>query len=121
MAEDGSLEEIRKKRLQEMQQSQSQQKQQEMQQQRDYVLMQLLQPDAKARLARIALVKPEKARMVEDIILQAARSGALREKVDEHYLKGLLEKVADQEEKTTVVIKRRTFFDDEDDEDFSDL
>ena len=65
------------------------------------MLRQVLQPEAKARLSRIALVKPERARLVwgereegsvmkrslltkaqvEDIILKAAMSGQIKEKV----------------------------------------
>ena len=44
-------------------------------------------------MARIALVKPEKARAIEDMIIGAARRGALKEKVSEDSLIGLLEQV----------------------------
>ncbi|KAJ7959264.1 DNA-binding protein [Quillaja saponaria] len=44
-------------------------------------LSQLLSSEARERLARIALVKPEKARGVEDVIIRAAQMGQIAEKV----------------------------------------
>ena len=41
----------------------------------------MLLPAARERLARIALVKPEKARGVEDLVLQAAQRGQIVERV----------------------------------------
>ena len=43
--------------------------------------VQVLLPAARERLARIALVKPEKARGVEDLVLQAAQRGQIVERV----------------------------------------
>lgn len=42
---------------------------------------QVLLPAARERLARIALVKPDKARGVEDLVLQAAQRGQIVERV----------------------------------------
>ncbi|KAL3626718.1 hypothetical protein CASFOL_029461 [Castilleja foliolosa] len=52
----------------------------EAEEQRQLMLTQILTSDARARLARIALVKPEKARGVEDVILRAAKMGQIVEK-----------------------------------------
>ena len=41
----------------------------------------MLLPAARERLARIALVKPDKARGVEDLVLQAAQRGQIVERV----------------------------------------
>lgn len=46
-------------------------------------------------MARIALVKPDKARAIEDMIIAAARRGQLGEKVSEERLIGLLEQVGE--------------------------
>nr|GEY16783.1 DNA-binding protein [Tanacetum cinerariifolium] len=48
---------------------------------RQMMLSQILSSQARERLARIALVKPEKARGVEDVILRAAQMGQIAEKV----------------------------------------
>lgn len=66
-------------------------------------------------VARIALVKPDKARGVEDMIIAAARRGALGEKVTEERLIDLLEQVNERTAaKTKVTIQRRRAFDDDD-------
>lgn len=68
-----------------------------------------------APVARIALVKPEKARAIEDMIIAAARRGALGEKVTEERLIDLLEQVNERSGagKTKVTIQRRRAFDDD--------
>ncbi|MCD9559042.1 hypothetical protein HAX54_016768 [Datura stramonium] len=56
------------------------------------MLTQILTSEARARVARIALVKPDKARGVEDVILRAAQYGQITEKVSEQKLIELLVK-----------------------------
>ena len=70
-------------------------------------------------VSRIGLVKPEKARAIEDMIIGAARRGALSEKVNESRLIELLEQVNEQsgQRKTTVTIQRRRMAFDSDDSD----
>ena len=53
----------------------------------------LMEPKARERLARIALVKPEKAQALENMLLQAAQRGQLGGKVTEDALIGMLEKI----------------------------
>lgn len=68
-------------------------------------------------VARIALVKPEKARAVEEMIIMAGRRGQLGEKVTDERLLTMLEQLADKEEtsKPKVTIQRRRYaFDDDD-------
>ncbi|PSC68378.1 DNA-binding protein isoform X1 isoform A [Micractinium conductrix] len=82
--------------------------------QRRAMLVGVLQPAARDRLARIELVKPDKARAIEDMILMAARRGQLQEKVSEPRLIELLEQVSEQNErKTKVTIQRRRALDDD--------
>lgn len=68
-------------------------------------------------MARISLVKPEKARAIEDMIISAARRGGLSGKVTEERLVDLLEQVSDQStgKATKITIQRRKAFDDDDD------
>ena len=58
------------------------------------MLAAILTPEARARLARVALVKPEKARGVEDAVLSAAQRGALGGVVDEIGVMDLLDRNA---------------------------
>lgn len=97
------------------QQEQAKEKEAEM---RNNILSAVLTQEARARLATIAAAKPDRARMVEDIIIQHTRMGMIRGKVDEDSLKDLLEKVTSQTKRETKVsYERRRVFDDESDDD----
>ncbi|KAG6385276.1 hypothetical protein SASPL_154108 [Salvia splendens] len=62
----------------------------------------VLTPNASfCAVARIALVKLEKARGVEDVILRAAQTGQIVEKVSEERLISLLEQINTQTTKET--------------------
>ena len=123
-------------------QQQQQEQQQAAEEQRSSMLAALLQPAARERresrgashapgeglagrkparrrlpclpaVARIALVKPEKARGVEDIIIHAAKRGQIQEKVSEDRLIELLEQVNERtQQKAKVTFQRRAFDDD---------
>jgi len=82
--------------------------------QRQGMLFAIMQPSARSRLARIALVKPDKARGVEEILLQAAKRGQITEKVSEERLIELLEQISEQTgQKTKITMQRRRAFDDD--------
>ncbi|ERN05278.1 hypothetical protein AMTR_s00007p00136130 [Amborella trichopoda] len=113
---DPELAAIRQRRMQELmaqhgvgnQQNTEQQKAQEdanreADERRQLMLSQILSSQARERLARIALVKPEKARSVEDVILRAAQMGQITEKVSEERLITLLEQINNQTSKQTKV------------------
>lgn len=57
------------------------------------MLTSILLPEARERLGRVAVVKPDIARAVEDHLLGLFRSGKLREQVTEGLLIKLLEQV----------------------------
>ena len=88
---DAELDAIRAKRLAELQQQGGQQRpmgaesnerssteeqRQKQEDMRNAMLSSLLTQEARARLNTICLTKPEKGRMVEDILIQNARRGA---------------------------------------------
>ena len=83
------------------------------------MLSQILDQSARARLNSIALVKPEKAKAIENMLIQMARSGQLQGKLSEQPLISLIEKVNSQIEsqKSKVTIERRRYAMDSDDED----
>ncbi|KAG1946554.1 programmed cell death protein 5 [Pimephales promelas] len=125
---DEELEAIRRQRMTELQakhgdHSSDQQGQQEAKQRetemRNSVLAQLLDQSARARLSNLALVKPDKAKAVENYLIQMARFGQLGGKITEAGLIEILEKVSQQtEKKTTVKFNRRRVMDsDEEDDD----
>ncbi|XP_061428116.1 programmed cell death protein 5 isoform X1 [Lethenteron reissneri] len=85
---------------------------------RNSILAQVLDQSARARLSNLALVKPDKAKSVENYLIQLARYGQLPGKVDDKGLIEILEKVSQQtEKKMTVKFNRRKVMDsDEEDE-----
>ncbi|CAI5507376.1 unnamed protein product [Closterium sp. NIES-64] len=87
---------------------QDESKKQEAEERRQMMLAQLMDSSARERLARIALVKPEKARAVEDLIIRGAQTGQLAERVTESRLITLLEQINEQtQQRTKVTIQRR--------------
>ena len=95
-----------------------------MEEERRVVLKSILTNGASERLANIALVKPEKARQIENYLLQLAQSGRLGNgaKVSEDEVKELLKKFAEQTQKSSKITiqRRKNMFDDDDDDDADD-
>ena len=104
-----------------------QEQQRQMEEQRAMILDQILEPDAMSRLTRLALVKKETARVVEDSLINAAKTGKLAKKVNEVDLIHMLEQLSGGEgpaalaaPKKKVVVQRRKYGIDSDDEDDND-
>lgn len=84
---------------------------------RNTILSQILSQEAGARLNTLKAVKPEKAKMVEDILIQNARMGRFAGKLAEDDLKGILEQISSRSTRETKVnIRRRALDSDDDDE-----
>ncbi len=60
---------------------------------RQAILRQFLTPEARERLRRVSLVKPELARRVEDIIIQLGVQGKLDHVITDSELKNILARV----------------------------
>ena len=89
---------------------------------RNSILSQILTPEAADRIGRIRLVKESRATDVENRLIMLARSGQLRQKVNEEQLKELLGAVAENQEREggggggrIVVQRRKGDWDDDDD------
>ncbi|KAF9977603.1 hypothetical protein BGZ73_005457 [Actinomortierella ambigua] len=92
-------------------------KKSQMEEMRRNMLIQILDGEARERLSRIAMVKADKARAVEDLLLRMAQGGQVRSKITETQLIELLEQVNQQTEtKTKIVYNRRRYDDDSDDD-----
>jgi programmed cell death protein 5 len=120
MEEDQELSAIRAKRIQELQNESSSEAQKndlerkrQLEETRQHILSQVTTANARERLSRIALVKPDKARAVEDMIIRAGQSGSLTQKVDEAKLIQLLEQLSEQKKETKITIQRRRYNDDD--------
>jgi len=99
------IDEIRRRRMQQIQQQaaqqqspQAEQQQQEqmrreLEAQKRQAMMQLLTPEARARLANIRLTKPEFVDQIEIQLIQLAQAGRVQSKITDDQLKELLRKL----------------------------
>ena len=105
-----------------MQQQQQQQAAQE--DQRKQMLLAVLDNGARSRLSSVALVKPERARMIENQIIQMVRSGRVQGQLGEETIVGMLKQISSAEEKKAAVkisfAHRRTGWSDDDSDDNDD-
>ncbi|XP_029317341.1 programmed cell death protein 5 [Cottoperca gobio] len=124
---DDELEAIRSQRMAELQakqgdasnnQQQGEEAKQRESDMRNSILAQVLDQSARGRLSNLALVKPDKAKAVENYLIQMARYGKLGGKITESGLIEILEKVSQQsEKKMTVTFNRRRVMDSDDEDD----
>ncbi|KAG5871595.1 hypothetical protein JTB14_010720 [Gonioctena quinquepunctata] len=83
------------------------------------ILTQILDQSARARLNTLMLGKPEKGKMVENMLVRMAQTGQICTKIGEKELIGVLENVSSQtQSKTSVKFDRRRAALDSDEEDF---
>ena len=122
--EDDDLAAIRNKRMQQLQQQagggdpkQQAEARERQEMQINSILTQILTQDARARLNSIALVKPDKAKQLEGMLISMAQSGQLSDKMTEQQLVKVLEQVSEKKPRTTVKFQRRRVMD-SDDEDY---
>lgn len=89
------------------------------------MLKQILTAEAKDRLSRVAMVKPDNARAIEEHVIRLARAGKLQDRIDESTLIKMLEDIAAQVagsaggagKVTKVTIQRRKGNDSDEDND----
>ncbi|ACS89591.1 DNA-binding protein [Thermococcus sibiricus] len=100
MAED--IEEIRRKKLLELQKKLAEQKRAEEEQirqemeleaQLQAIMKQILTSEARERLTRVKLVRPELARQVELILVQLYQAGQITERITDEKLKRILAQI----------------------------
>ncbi|XP_032665145.1 programmed cell death protein 5 [Odontomachus brunneus] len=90
---------------------------QQMEDMRNSILTQVLDQSARARLNTLCLGKPEKGKMVEEMLVNMAQRGQIAGKLGEKELISLLESVSQQtQRKTTVKFDRRRAALDSDDD-----
>jgi programmed cell death protein 5 len=97
---DEELEALRRRRLMELQQQQMQEaledqemKEKEFEQQRQHLLRLILTSEARERLGRIRIARPDIAEAIENQLIMLAQSGRLQSKITDEYLKELLARV----------------------------
>ena len=115
--DDAELAELRRRRLQQLQEMQSSEaanaqafavqeaEATRREQERTEILRRILTTEARERLARIRLAKPEVAGAVEQQLIALAASGRIQRAIDDVTLRALLERIAP--EKREIRITRR--------------
>lgn len=103
------LEQIRKKKLQELLMSYQQriaaeEEEKETEVKKQMILGQILTHDAKERLERVKIAKPEFAENVENQLILLLQSGRLSQQIDDNSLKMILRKIGSRRE---IRIERR--------------
>ncbi len=112
------IEEIRRKRMEQLQQQAAQQaaqqqgdvaeqerKRRELEAQKRQVMIQILTPEARSRLANIRLTKPEFVDQIELQLIQLAQMGRIKSKIDDEQLKVLLKKLTGQKREMKITWK----------------
>lgn len=103
------LEQIRKKKLQELQMSYQQriaaeEEEKETEAKKQMILGQILTQEAKERLERVKIAKPELAENVENQLILLLQNGRLNQQIDDNSLKMILRKIGSRRE---IKIERR--------------
>ena len=107
---DEELESLRKKRLQELQQQAAlqedlkEEQQKHIEEQKKLVLRGILTNDARQRLGRIKIVRPDVAEAIENQLIMFAQSGQIKNQIDDKQLLMLLKKIIPK--KHDIKIKR---------------
>ncbi len=109
MEDDEELQEIKRKKLEALQQQavgteQQDEAQEQYEQQRQSVLRQIMTAEARERLARLKIARPEFAENVENQMIMLAQSGQLGGIITDEALVKILEKLTP--EKREITIKR---------------
>jgi programmed cell death protein 5 len=93
------IEELKKKRLLELQQRLQEEriKEEERRQleiQKKTIIMSILTPEARGRLANIKLAKPEYGAQIENMLIQLAQTGKIQQRITDEQLKKILAKIS---------------------------
>lgn len=107
MEDDQELQEIRRRRLEALQQEAAQEEVQkevkeQYDQQRQAVLRRILTIEARERLARLRIARPEFAESVENQLIMLAQQGQLGGAIDDNTLIQILEKLNPRKREITI-------------------
>lgn len=107
MDDDAQLEELRRRKLAELQaQARDDQAQAavraEANAQKEAVLRAILEPEARERLVRVRMARPDIAESLENQLLMLYQQGRVRTRIDDATLRELLARVAPKSRDTTI-------------------
>ena len=112
MSSDEELERLRERRMLELQAQQQQQEelqraQIEAEAKKEALMRQILTPEARQRLTRVRMVRPDFAAQLEMQLIQVAQSGRVALPISDDTLKRLLAQLQAQQSKREIKITRR--------------
>ncbi len=105
--EDKELEEIKRRKMMELMSQQGEgeeelrREQEEMA--RQNILRQILEPEARERLANLKLARPDLAQVVENQLILLAQSGRIYKKISDAELKEILRRLTSQKREIKIV------------------
>ena len=107
MDDDAQLEELRRRKMAELQaQAQNSEAQAaaraEANAQKEVVLRAILEPEARERLTRVRMARPDVAESLENQLLVLYQQGRVRQRIDDETLRQLLARVAPKSRETTI-------------------
>ena len=107
MDDDAQLEELRRRKMAELQaQAQNSEAQAaaraEANAQKEVVLRAILEPEARERLTRVRMARPDVAESLENQLLMLYQQGRVRQRIDDETLRQLLARVAPKSRETTI-------------------
>ncbi len=110
MYEDEELEAIRQRKMAQLQEQEAAKAQEEqraaLEAQKQSILRQILNEEARQRLANVRLVNPQLVEAVELRLIQLAQQGAIKEKLNDNQLKDILRKIRGQKRDTKIDVRR---------------
>ena len=107
---DEEIEDIKKKKLQQLKQQMDsdeleEEQEEQMEAQKKAILRKIMTSEARERLARVKMARPEVGESIESQIIMLAQSGRVQGKIDDSTLKKLLKKITNNRKE--INIKRR--------------
>ncbi|MHB8584607.1 MAG: DNA-binding protein [Thermoplasmatota archaeon] len=107
---DDELDELRRRKLAELQQQAAGEEARnardaEARGQKDMILRQILEPEARERLERVRIARPEVAQSLEDQLVVLYQQGRIRGKINDELLRDFLARVAPKQR--DIKIERR--------------
>ncbi len=108
--DEDELEKIKKQKLQQLKEQREAAEEQEdseerFEAQKKALLRQVMTPEARERLGRVRIARPEIAENIESQIIMLAQRGAIQDRITDKTLKDLLKKITGN--KKDINIKRR--------------
>ncbi|ADB57308.1 DNA-binding protein [Archaeoglobus profundus] len=104
------LEEIRRRKMMELQKMreeeiQKEQMKQQIELQKKAILRQILEPEARERLARLKLAHPDIAEAVENQLIFLAQSGRIKNRISDDVLVAILRQIASRKREPRIIRK----------------